>query len=350
MQQNSSQFHLPPSKDHAALFIFGDSLFDAGNNNYINTTTALQANFQPYGETFFHHPTGRFSDGRLISDFIAEYAKLPFPPPYKQPGDHQFSCGVNFASAGAGALSETNSGMVIDLKMQQENFKGVKKMLEKNLGEEEAKMFLSRAVYLFSIGGNDYATPFLTNSTSIFQIYSKEEYVGMVIGNLTTAIKEIYKLGGRKFGFVGLGPLGCYPIIRALYPGECLEELTTLVKLHNNALLKVLKTLAWRLQGFKYSNFDLYTSVSERINDPSQYGFKEGESACCGSGPYRGLNSCGGKRGIEQYELCNKPSQYVFFDFAHATEMAHSQLAKIFWAGTPDVVKPVNLKALFEQV
>lgn len=57
-----------------ALFIFGDSLFDAGINNYINTTTDYQANFWPYGESLFDYPTGRFSDGRLIPDFIGIYA------------------------------------------------------------------------------------------------------------------------------------------------------------------------------------------------------------------------------------------------------------------------------------
>lgn len=59
----------------AALFIFGDSFLDAGNNNYINTTTLDRANFWPYGETFFEFPTGRFSDGRLISDFIGKLCK-----------------------------------------------------------------------------------------------------------------------------------------------------------------------------------------------------------------------------------------------------------------------------------
>lgn len=55
---------------HAALFILGDSLFDNGNNNYINTTTSYQANYPPYGETFFKYPSGRFSDGRMIPDAV----------------------------------------------------------------------------------------------------------------------------------------------------------------------------------------------------------------------------------------------------------------------------------------
>ena len=57
-------------KDHVAFFIFGDSIVDVGNNNYI--TTNLQANFLPYGETFFKYPTGRASNGRLIPDFIGK--------------------------------------------------------------------------------------------------------------------------------------------------------------------------------------------------------------------------------------------------------------------------------------
>ena len=54
---------------HVALFVFGDSLYDPGNNNYINTT--FKANFPPYGSSYFRFPTGRFSDGRLIPDFIS---------------------------------------------------------------------------------------------------------------------------------------------------------------------------------------------------------------------------------------------------------------------------------------
>ncbi|KAI4329039.1 hypothetical protein L6164_021346 [Bauhinia variegata] len=59
-------------RNHAPLFVFGDSLFDVGNNNYINTTADMLANYPPYGETFFEYPTGRFSDGRVIPDFIGK--------------------------------------------------------------------------------------------------------------------------------------------------------------------------------------------------------------------------------------------------------------------------------------
>ncbi|KAI8569469.1 hypothetical protein RHMOL_Rhmol02G0281900 [Rhododendron molle] len=347
---DAADHRLANSKKHVSLFVFGDSLFDVGNNNYINTT--MQANFWPYGETFFNHPTGRASDGRLIPDFIAEYAKLPLLRPYKQPGNyHQFSNGVNFASAGAGALAETHQGMVIDLNMQLIYFKNVKKVLEQHMGETEAKKILSTAVYLFSIGNNDYLSPFLTNS-SFFQLNSREDYTKMVIGNITDVMKEIYEAGGRKFALLSLGPLDCVPLVRALNPaGECLQEVTALLKHHNTAISKVLKKLEMQLQGFKYSNFDLYNSFKERIENPSKYGFKEGKSACCGSGPYRGVNSCGGKRGVKEYELCSNPSEFVIFDAAHPTERLNEQLAQQMWsASTSSIVGPYNLETLFEQV
>ena len=54
-----------------AFFIFGDSSVDPGNNNYIETIPENQANYKPYGQNgFFESPTGRFSDGRVIVDYI----------------------------------------------------------------------------------------------------------------------------------------------------------------------------------------------------------------------------------------------------------------------------------------
>jgi len=62
--------------------------------------------------------------------------------------------------------------------------------LKRKIGEAQAKKLLSKAIYLFSIGNNDYLAPFTSNS-SVLQSYSHEEYVDMVIGNVTTVIKVI---------------------------------------------------------------------------------------------------------------------------------------------------------------
>ena len=72
--------------------------------------------------------------------------------------------------------------------------------------------------------------------------------------------------------FLGLPPLGCIPIMRALKQGACMEEILTLVKLHNKVLSEVLPKLESQLKGFKYAIADFYTFLSERMDNPSKYG------------------------------------------------------------------------------
>lgn len=55
-----------------AFFVFGDSLVDNGNNNYLATTA--RADSPPYGIDYpTHQPTGRFSNGLNIPDLISKY-------------------------------------------------------------------------------------------------------------------------------------------------------------------------------------------------------------------------------------------------------------------------------------
>ena len=50
------------------MFLFGDSVFDVGNNNEL--FTLIKSNFPPYGRDFTsQQPTGRFCNGKLACDF-----------------------------------------------------------------------------------------------------------------------------------------------------------------------------------------------------------------------------------------------------------------------------------------
>lgn len=62
-----------------ALFVFGDSTLDVGNNNYLPRSLA-KANYPPYGIDYPHRePTGRFSNGYNTADFLGRLAVLsPF--------------------------------------------------------------------------------------------------------------------------------------------------------------------------------------------------------------------------------------------------------------------------------
>jgi len=58
-------------KDIPANFVFGDSLVEVGNNNYL--ATLAKANNFPNGIDF-GSPTGRFTNGRTIVDIICKYS------------------------------------------------------------------------------------------------------------------------------------------------------------------------------------------------------------------------------------------------------------------------------------
>lgn len=100
-----------------ALIVFGDSTVDAGNNNVLPTT--LKANFPPYGRDFMEarKPTGRFSNGRVATDFYSEmYGLRSFVPAYLDPeyGIEDFAVGVCFASAGTG-IDPTTAGVLVNV-------------------------------------------------------------------------------------------------------------------------------------------------------------------------------------------------------------------------------------------
>ncbi|KAF8012817.1 hypothetical protein BT93_I0853 [Corymbia citriodora subsp. variegata] len=286
----STRCNMNQSQHGVALFIFGDFLADVGTNNYINTTSYFRANFYPYGETFFHYPTGRPSNGRLIVDFIAEYAKLPLIPPYVRLWEHGFKGGANFAAGGAGALVETFQGLVLNLHMQLKQMEELGEILKKELGNEKAERIISEGVYFICIGSNDYVTRVADNPTP-FQSISMEDYVGL----------GIYELGGRKFAMMGVGPIGCAPGMRASTKnGSCSGEVA--------------------------------------------------KTACCGSGPYRSISSCGGMRGVREYSLCRHPEKHIFFDSFHPSERANQQFAQLMWNGSSSVTKSCSLEALFENV
>lgn len=66
-----------------ALYLFGDSIVDVGNNNYLKTL--IKANFPPYGRDFINHEaTGRFCNGKLATDFTGTSLQSSATLPPKQ--------------------------------------------------------------------------------------------------------------------------------------------------------------------------------------------------------------------------------------------------------------------------
>ncbi|KAM0010878.1 putative triacylglycerol lipase [Helianthus debilis subsp. tardiflorus] len=106
-------------RERERLYIFGDSLVDFGNNNYLDTLAI--ANFPHNGIDFPTGPTGRFCNGKNVADFLAEKVGLPSPPPYLSlvsesknlSSTNATVTGVSFASGGSGVF---NGSEALDVK------------------------------------------------------------------------------------------------------------------------------------------------------------------------------------------------------------------------------------------
>lgn len=96
------------------MFIFGDDVVDNGNNNGL-LPLFVKSNYMPYGIDFKDGPTGRFTNGKTVVDFVADNLKLPYPPPvpdFFHQGTNILQ-GVNLGSSGTGILGITGSALVV---------------------------------------------------------------------------------------------------------------------------------------------------------------------------------------------------------------------------------------------
>ncbi|XP_004305351.1 PREDICTED: GDSL esterase/lipase At5g03610-like [Fragaria vesca subsp. vesca] len=84
------------------LFVFGDSSAATGNNVASLGSDSDICWHSPYGETFPGKPTARFSDGRVLTDFIAKFIAVKSPLAYKirNAAGYYSKYGMNFAYGG----------------------------------------------------------------------------------------------------------------------------------------------------------------------------------------------------------------------------------------------------------
>lgn len=170
------------SPKFSSILVFGDSTVDSGNNNYI--LTLFKGNHPPYGQDFPSRiATGRFSNGKLVPDFIASYLGIKeLVPPFLDPHlpDSELCTGVSFASAGSGydELTTAASG-VIPISKQIEHFKSYINRLQGIVGEKETKKIITHALVIISAGTNDFTFNFydLTTRKLEFNITGYQDFL-----------------------------------------------------------------------------------------------------------------------------------------------------------------------------
>ena len=260
-----------------AIIVFGDSSVDTGNNNFI--PTIARSNFWPYGSDYADGlPTGRFSNGRLATDFISEAFGLPPSIPAYLDANctiDQLAAGVSFASAATG-LDNATAGVlsVITLAQQLAYFEEYTGRLKAARGEAAAREIVAEALYIWSIGTNDFIENYYNLPERRLQ-YTVGEYQAYLLGLAEAAIRRVHALGGRKMDFTGLTPMGCLPAERIGNrddPGECNEQYNAVARTFNAKLQELVAKLNSQLPGLHLVFADTYQLLAAVVNRPADYG------------------------------------------------------------------------------
>jgi phospholipase/lecithinase/hemolysin len=234
----------------------------------------------------------------------------------------QLTTGLSFASAGAGLDDFTAKfTTAISLSQQLDYFKEYIQRLKLAKGESVANEIIAEALYVFSIGTNDFTLNYLVLPLRRAQ-YTTLEFVTYLIGLADAAVRDAYHLGARKIEFTGLGPFGCLPAVRTLNldePGCCNKEYNQLAMSFNAELQDAVRKLNGDLVGAHVVYADTYNVLSAIITNPSDYGFEENVAqGCCGTGRIETSVFCG----LGEPLTCPDPNKYLFFDSAHPSERA----------------------------
>ncbi|CAI9291980.1 unnamed protein product [Lactuca saligna] len=263
----------------SANFVFGDSLVEVGNNNYI--VSLSKANYIPNGIDF-GMPTGRYTNGRTIVDILGEELGLKdYTPPYLAPrtSGPLLLRGVNYASGGGGIVNETGKifGGRINMDAQLDNFANTKQDIISRIGATATQELLSGALFSVTIGSNDFINNYLTPVVSTIErkLVSPEAFVGTLISRFRLQLMRLYDLGARKIVIPNVGPIGCIPYQRDVNPSEgndCVALANHLAQLYNRQLKSLLEELNIKLKGSTFLFADVYNIVADIIQNFESYG------------------------------------------------------------------------------
>ncbi|KAG9440766.1 hypothetical protein H6P81_020931 [Aristolochia fimbriata] len=337
-----------------ASFIFGDSLVDAGNNNYLPTLS--KANIRPNGIDFTASggtPTGRYTNGRTIGDIVGEELGQPnFALPFLSPNatGRNILYGVNYASGGGGIMNATGRIFVnrLGMDIQIDYFNITRKQLNKVLGSSQAREFLmKKAIFSITVGANDFLNNYLLPVLSVGERISEspDAFVDHLITNLRGQLTRLYRLDARKFVVGNVGPIGCIPYqktINRVSQDECVKLPNQLAQQYNGKLRNLLAQLNDDLPGATFVYANVYDLVMELVANYAKYGFESASRACCGNGgQFQGIIPCG-----PTSSMCKDRSRYVFWDPYHPSEAANLIIAKQLINGSTKYISPVNLRHL----
>nr|CAB3466205.1 unnamed protein product [Digitaria exilis] len=233
-----------------AMYVFGDSLMDAGNNNLFPPPAPKSV--PPYGIDLplsVSPRTGRFTNGYNLADIIAQYLGFKMSPPAYLSGNGTIPLRAQVQLFAETKATIIQSGLVSHKRLED---------------------LLSQSLFLISSGGNDLA-PFDIAGVPMSQA---PEFITGIVADYVKYISELYRLGARRLAVFDLLPAGCLPSQRAaMADGECHADGNSLSAMFNAVLrTEIAKAVVASMPCLKYSINSLYNAYSDMIANPALAG------------------------------------------------------------------------------
>lgn len=316
------------SEEVDRIVIFGDSMSDTGNiKNWLRIFPD-----EPY-------VAGRFSNGPIWVDYLGINSSIPVQ---------------NFA---LGGLTTRKDEEIFDSILDKVRFsitssldKEINNYHKKSLNEKHITRPNNTLFYIWT-GGNDYLNMLSSDKINIFLdepedvMYGYFSYVDRTTDGIVESLQNLYNLGGRKFFLLNLPDMGLIPKLKynSTYHNNFNEDAYEKLFALSSGMTMVSDThnilLAQKIDDFLKKNSDVeiaFLDVNQMVDRIMSNTSLDNEDEFFNYGLYEELYStkltvdeknlligqeCYTGYGImRDFEnVCENPSEKIFWDYAHAT-------------------------------
>ena len=320
---------------YSAMYVFGDSLSDNGNNQALLVTTlGFPATEAPYKVLNSNEPlvpltpyavpagTHTYSNGRVWVDYLADSLGLPLAP--------SLLGGTNFAYGGARTgdlgLGDGN-GLQPNSLLTQVGF----------AVDPPPASLPGAALYVVWGGGNDIRAlgekfgPKLSDPDPTVRLQAAADLqagLGAGIANLGSTLNTLADAGARNFLVPNLPDLGITPIARFLEDNGQLgtmDLLTSLASAYNQGIVSLLAPLQSNPL-FSVTTLDIFA-------------FNHAVLATAPAG-YNGITACTSEN---SFTGCSNPQDFLYWDGVHPTTASHRAIASLALRALQPVPLPASL-------
>ncbi|HIK14270.1 MAG TPA: SGNH/GDSL hydrolase family protein [Leptolyngbyaceae cyanobacterium M33_DOE_097] len=310
----------------SGMYVFGDSLSDTGNT-FAVTEPLTQPPLDllsfpippaeiptPSGPLEIGYYNGRFSNGEIWIDFLADKLALPGQP-------------VSFAFTGATTGTQNTSipGLLPGVTQTIQSFTS-------NFPNADPD-----ALYVIWAGANDY----LGGIPNLDPL----DPVGQPVQNIVNAITDLAGVRAKNILVANLPDIGRAPLVTE--QGES-ALVSSLVGLHNTRLAEALAVLEPSLSGSGVNliPLDVFSFVNAAYSNPADFGFENVTDACLYPSPILYIPP------PSLPTRCANPDQYLYWDSLHPSSRSHEFIADLAYQtikaeAIPEPTTALGLAAAF---